>query len=133
MRTLAWAILPGDAAQPTSRDHDPRRRDPHRHRRDPRPADLAGRQPPRSDRQGARAIGNPLQRAAGLRAPARRRRSSDPGFAGPGPLSVGRRRTPTMATILISIILVIVGVLGTFGNVLPDRVGVFAYIAAGIL
>jgi hypothetical protein len=38
-----------------------------------------------------------------------------------------------MATILISVILVIAGVLGTFGNVLPDRVGVFAYIAAGIL
>jgi hypothetical protein len=38
-----------------------------------------------------------------------------------------------MLTILISIILVIVGVLGTFGNVLPDRVGVFALIAAGIL
>jgi hypothetical protein len=38
-----------------------------------------------------------------------------------------------MVTILISVILVIVGVLGTFGNVLPDRVGVFAYIAAGIL
>jgi hypothetical protein len=38
-----------------------------------------------------------------------------------------------MATILVSVILVIVGVLGTFGNVLPDRVGVLAYIAAGIL
>jgi hypothetical protein len=46
---------------------------------------------------------------------------------------VRRRRTPTMATIVISIILVIVGVLGTFGNVLPDQVGVFAYIAAGLL
>jgi hypothetical protein len=38
-----------------------------------------------------------------------------------------------MATIVISIILVVVGVLGTFGTVLPDQVGVFAFIAAGLL
>jgi fatty acid desaturase len=44
-----------------------------------------------------------------------------------------RRRTPTMTTILLAIILVIVGVLGTFGTVVPDRVGVLAYVAAGIL
>jgi hypothetical protein len=38
-----------------------------------------------------------------------------------------------MATILLAIILVIVGVLGTFATVVPDRVGVIAYIAAGVL
>lgn len=40
---------------------------------------------------------------------------------------------PTLRTILLAAILVIVGVLGTFGNFLPDRVGVIAYIAAGVL
>jgi hypothetical protein len=40
---------------------------------------------------------------------------------------------PTSQTILLAVILVIVGVLGTFGNLLPDRVGVIAYIAAGVL
>jgi hypothetical protein len=38
-----------------------------------------------------------------------------------------------MATILFAVILVIVGILGTFGNVVPDQIGVYAYIAAGIL
>lgn len=40
---------------------------------------------------------------------------------------------PTARTILVAVILVIVGVLGTFGNFLPDRVGVIAYIVAGVL
>jgi hypothetical protein len=44
-----------------------------------------------------------------------------------------RRRTPTRTTILISIILVIVGILGTFANVVPNQIAVLAYIAAGIL
>jgi uncharacterized membrane protein len=44
-----------------------------------------------------------------------------------------RRRTPTMATIGLAVILVIVGILGTFASVVPERVGVLAYIAAGIL
>ena len=40
---------------------------------------------------------------------------------------------PTMRTILVAVVLVIVGVLGTFGNFLPDQVGVIAYIGAGVL
>lgn len=40
---------------------------------------------------------------------------------------------PTMRTILVAVVLVVVGVLGTFGNFLPDRVGVIAYIVAGVL
>jgi uncharacterized membrane protein len=44
-----------------------------------------------------------------------------------------RRRTPTVATIGLAVILVIVGILGTFANVVPNQIAVFAYIAAGIL
>lgn len=40
---------------------------------------------------------------------------------------------PTARTILVAVILFVVGVLGTFGNLLPDRVGVIAYIVAGVL
>jgi hypothetical protein len=43
------------------------------------------------------------------------------------------RRTPTMATIGLAVILVIVGILGTFGTVLPNQVGVYAFIAAGVV
>jgi hypothetical protein len=38
-----------------------------------------------------------------------------------------------MATIVLAVILVIVGVLGTFANVIPERPAVYAYIAAGVL
>jgi hypothetical protein len=44
-----------------------------------------------------------------------------------------RRRVPTMATIVLAVILVIIGVLGTFASVVPERPAVYAYIAAGIL
>ena len=44
-----------------------------------------------------------------------------------------RRRTPTLATIGVAVVLVIVGILGTFANVVPNQIGVLAYIAAGIL
>jgi hypothetical protein len=40
---------------------------------------------------------------------------------------------PTLRTILLAIVLVIVGVLGTFLNYLPDQVGVIAFIVAGVL
>jgi uncharacterized membrane protein len=40
---------------------------------------------------------------------------------------------PTTRTILLAVVLVIVGVLGTFLNYLPDRVGVIAFIVAGVL
>ena len=38
-----------------------------------------------------------------------------------------------MRTIVLAVILVIVGVLGTFATIVPERVGVFAYLAAGVL
>ncbi|MDQ6794262.1 MAG: hypothetical protein M3067_05515 [Chloroflexota bacterium] len=40
---------------------------------------------------------------------------------------------PTMLTILVAIVLVIAGVLGTFLNYLPNQVGVIAFIVAGVL
>ena len=40
---------------------------------------------------------------------------------------------PTSRTIVLAIVLVVVGVLGTFLNYLPDQVGVIAFIVAGIL
>ena len=48
-------------------------------------------------------------------------------------MTMGRARTPTMRTIVLAVILVIVGVLGTFATIVPERVGVFAYLAAGVL
>jgi hypothetical protein len=38
-----------------------------------------------------------------------------------------------MLTILVAIVLVIAGVLGTFLNYLPNQVGVIAFIVAGVL
>jgi hypothetical protein len=43
------------------------------------------------------------------------------------------RYTPRMVTIAVAAILVIVGILGTFGNLLPDLYGVYAFVAAFVL
>jgi hypothetical protein len=40
---------------------------------------------------------------------------------------------PTARTIIVSLALMIVGLLGTYGTVLPDAVGVLAFILAGVL
>jgi len=40
---------------------------------------------------------------------------------------------PTMNTILIAIVLIVVGLLGTFGSVVPERLGILAFVAATIL
>ena len=40
---------------------------------------------------------------------------------------------PTMNTIVVSIVLILVGLLGTFGSVLPERLGILAFVAATIL
>ena len=40
---------------------------------------------------------------------------------------------PTFLTLVVAIILVVVGVLGTFLNYLPNQVGVIAFIVAGVL
>jgi hypothetical protein len=40
---------------------------------------------------------------------------------------------PTARTIVVALVLVLVGLLGTNGEIVPDLVGVLAYIAAGVL
>ena len=40
---------------------------------------------------------------------------------------------PTARTIIVTLVLVIVGLLGTYGTVLPDLWGVLALIGAGVL
>jgi fumarate reductase subunit D len=40
---------------------------------------------------------------------------------------------PTMNTIVIAIVLILVGLLGTFGSVVPERLGILAFVAATIL
>ena len=41
---------------------------------------------------------------------------------------------PTARTVIVALLLMIVGLLGTYGTVVPDRVGIVAFLAAsGIL
>jgi len=40
---------------------------------------------------------------------------------------------PTAPTIIVSLVLIVVGLLGTYGTILPDQVGVLAFIAAIVL
>jgi hypothetical protein len=40
---------------------------------------------------------------------------------------------PTERTIIVALVLVIVGLLGTFGTVLSDQVGIIAFLGATIL
>ena len=40
---------------------------------------------------------------------------------------------PTARTIIVALVLVIVGLLGTYGTLIPDLWGVLALIAAGVL
>ncbi|HEY4632958.1 MAG TPA: hypothetical protein VIH00_03490 [Candidatus Limnocylindrales bacterium] len=40
---------------------------------------------------------------------------------------------PTARTIIVALVLMVVGLLGTYGTILPDTVGVIAFIAAGVL
>ena len=37
---------------------------------------------------------------------------------------------PTARTIIVALILIIVGLLGTYGSLLPDRIGIIAVVAA---
>jgi hypothetical protein len=46
------------------------------------------------------------------------------------------RRTnfaPTARTILVALVLMLLGLLGTYGDVVSDLVGVLAFIAAGVV
>jgi hypothetical protein len=42
-------------------------------------------------------------------------------------------RAPRWITILVSLLLILVGVLGTFLDILPERVGVWSLVAATVL
>ncbi|CAN5487815.1 MAG: hypothetical protein H0V12_06825 [Chloroflexi bacterium] len=44
-----------------------------------------------------------------------------------------RQHAPRGITILIAVVLIGVGVLGTFAEILPEQVGVWAYVAATAL
>jgi hypothetical protein len=37
---------------------------------------------------------------------------------------------PTAPTIIVGLILILVGLLGTYGSVLPDKVGILAFVLA---
>ena len=46
------------------------------------------------------------------------------------------RRTnfaPTAPTIIVALVLILVGLLGTYGTVLPDAVGILAFVAATVI
>jgi hypothetical protein len=40
---------------------------------------------------------------------------------------------PTARTIVVALVLVVVGLLGTYGTVFPNQVGVLAFVAADVL
>lgn len=40
---------------------------------------------------------------------------------------------PTARTIIVALVLIVVGLLGTYGTVLSDQVGILAFVAATIL
>lgn len=39
---------------------------------------------------------------------------------------------PRLPTIIVSLVLVLIGLLGTFGSVLPDALGVWAFLLAAV-
>ena len=40
---------------------------------------------------------------------------------------------PTARTIIVALVLIIIGLLGTYGSVVSDQVGILAFVAATIL
>ncbi len=48
-------------------------------------------------------------------------------------MSPAANRAPKWITILVALVLVGIGALGTFGNVLPNRVGVWSFVAATVV
>jgi hypothetical protein len=40
---------------------------------------------------------------------------------------------PTAPTIIVALVLIVVGLLGTYGTILPDQVGVLAFVGAIVL
>ena len=48
---------------------------------------------------------------------------------------MGRRTNfaPTARTIIVALVLILVGLLGTYGTLLPDEVGILAFVAATVV
>jgi hypothetical protein len=48
---------------------------------------------------------------------------------------MGRRTNyaPTAPTIIVALVLMLVGLLGTYGSVIPDQAGIIAFVAAIVL
>lgn len=42
-------------------------------------------------------------------------------------------RAPRWMTIIVALVLIVVGVLGTFADVLPEEVGVWSFVAASVV
>ena len=42
-------------------------------------------------------------------------------------------RAPKLLTILVALVFVVIGLLGTFGDVFPDRVGIWSYVVATVV
>ena len=42
-------------------------------------------------------------------------------------------QAPTTTTIVVAIVLIVVGLLGTFGSLVPERLAIIAFVAATIL
>jgi hypothetical membrane protein len=40
---------------------------------------------------------------------------------------------PTARTIIVAMILILVGLLGTYGTAVPERIGILAYVVATVL
>jgi hypothetical protein len=40
---------------------------------------------------------------------------------------------PTARTIIVALVLIVIGLLGTYGDVLPDLVGILAFVASTVL
>ena len=38
---------------------------------------------------------------------------------------------PTARTIIVALVLIVVGLLGTYGTLLPDAIGILAFVVAG--
>jgi len=40
---------------------------------------------------------------------------------------------PTARTIIVALVLILIGLLGTYGTLLPDAVGILAFVAATVI
>ena len=40
---------------------------------------------------------------------------------------------PTLRTIIVALVLIVIGLLGTYGTLLPDSVGILAFVGATVI